>query len=147
MKKILLAVDGSETSLKATDEVLKLAKAFGSEVKIISVVYEQPIYPMPGAVIPPDLAETRKSLMMILQETAKNMLDHVAEKFLAAEIKVSTSIAIGRPSEEILSEAHQGEYDLVVVGSRGLTGIQRVLLGTVSGKIANNAKTSVLIIK
>jgi nucleotide-binding universal stress UspA family protein len=50
-------------------------------------------------------------------------------------------------SEEILSEAIRGEYDLVVLGATGLADIKRAMLGSVSVKVAHNAPCSVLIVK
>ncbi|MGF7185457.1 nucleotide-binding universal stress UspA family protein [Desulfitispora alkaliphila] len=145
MKKILLAIDGSETSLKALEKAIEIAKVFDSKVVIMSVVYEQPIYPMPGAIIPPDLAETRKETLNILLDSTRKMTKHLKEKF--TQNKVETREVVGRPSDEILKEVNSGDYDLVILGSRGLTGVKRVLLGTVSGKVANNSEVSVLIVK
>lgn len=147
MEKILLAVDGSDTSMKAADKALKLAKVFQAQVVILSVVYEQPIYPMPGAVIPPDLPETRKTILNTIVEATKEMVEFLKEKYMAEEVEVSGKVVIGRPSDEIIKEAEEGNYDLIILGSRGLTGVKKMLLGTVSGKVANNSKQSVLIIK
>ncbi len=62
-------------------------------------------------------------------------------------IKVETKSVVGDPAREILNEIDEGNYDFAVVGTSGATGIQRAILGSVSGKVAEYSKIPVLIVK
>jgi nucleotide-binding universal stress UspA family protein len=62
-------------------------------------------------------------------------------------LKVSTMLSEGRPSDEIIKVADEGKFDLIVMGSRGIGGIKGIFLGSVSDRVADEAKCSVLIVK
>jgi nucleotide-binding universal stress UspA family protein len=147
MEKILLAVDGSEVSLKAVDETIKLANALKAEVDLVSVVYEQPVFLAPGAITLPNLEETRKGILNTVLEATSDMVRHLAKRFQQSGIKVNTLVIQGKPAEEIIRLVNDGSYDLVILGSRGLSGVKGYLLGSVSNKVANYVKTSVLIVR
>lgn len=147
MQKILLAIDGSETSMKASEETIKLAKVFNVEVVIFSVVYEPPNYYYHEGISDHDINQILEKNLQYRVAACETLITAEADKFKAANINVSTKVVTGRPSDEIIEEVEKGDYDLVVLGSRGLTGIKKILLGTVSGKVANNVKCSVYIVK
>ncbi|MBS4024283.1 MAG: universal stress protein [Clostridia bacterium] len=147
MEKILLAVDGSEASMKAVDEAIKFANAFKAEVDLVSVVYEQPVFLAPGAITLPNLAETRKGILDTVLEATSDMVGHLANRFKENGLKVNTLVIQGKPAEEIIRLANDGSYNLVILGSRGLSGVKGYLLGSVSNKVANSVKTTVLIVR
>lgn len=62
-------------------------------------------------------------------------------------LAVDRAVASGSPAEEILRAAERQRADLVVMGSKGLTGLKRVLLGSVSRKVARHAPCSVLVVR
>lgn len=149
--RILVAIDGSEQSLKAADVAAQTAKAFGSaEVALITVVFQEPIYNMAAMPAPlmKNIYDTQAELMEKEQEHSKMLLDYVTEKFTEIDIKTNNIVAVGYPSEEILKEADSGKYDLLVMGCRGLTSLtKRVFMGSVTEKVIHHTKINVLVVK
>ncbi|MGI5838801.1 MAG: universal stress protein [bacterium] len=138
MKKILVAMDGSEQSFKALAEAGKLAKAMKAEITAISVVHDVVVYGGYESVYF-DNESLRKASEEVLRRT-KEMMEK--EGFA-----IKTILGKGNAAEVINETAESGDFDLVVMGSRGLGGVSRLLLGSVSGRVANTSKVSVLIVK
>lgn len=63
------------------------------------------------------------------------------------KLKISSKLLEGRPSDRIIEAAKEGNFDLIVMGSRGLGGIKRFFLGSVSDRVADEAECPVLIVK
>jgi nucleotide-binding universal stress UspA family protein len=140
-RKILLATDGSEHSAKAITETINLTSSLKAEVTVITVLDEMPSisYFVPASVI----NEIRKRY----EENSKKILEAAEQRFREHGIAVKTKLASGHPADEISSEANMGNYDLVVMGSRGLGGITELFLGSVSNKVVNSVKPSIFIVK
>ncbi|WP_445731901.1 universal stress protein [Mariniflexile sp.] len=150
--KIVLAIDGSDFSKVAVNELGKLPLPPNSEVCVLNV-YEYPI------VWAPDLL-TAETVNTYYQETITNA-DEWAEKSAgkivseAADalknkndtLKITTSVISGLPKRTILEKAESFGADLIVVGSQGHGAFTRFLLGSVSQYLATHANCSVLIVK
>ena len=142
--KILLAVDGSEFSDAAVDEVAARPWPDGSEVKIISVVEPPPLMAMPDTWGPPtDYYE-------LLEKNAEGQASAVVEKAvgrvragIGQRVRVMGEILRGLPKETILHESERWGADLIVVGSHGYRGLTRLWLGSVSHAVASHARCSV----
>ncbi len=137
MTKILVATDGSDHAAKVVDEAIRLARALEADVSVISVA-EIP------ANLSPDLValyreKFEKEVQVILDQTKK----HFAEKNLTVE----TIFKAGHPSTEICDVAEEGNYDIIVIGSRGLGKIKELILGSVSNRVTHCAKASVYVVK
>ncbi len=149
-KKYLVPLDGSETSLKASATALEMAQP-GDSVMLFSVITQIPDYSIYG--FAPDVAaakemmQNRKSLIEKEAGMKKAMLDQEAEKFRAKGIETSVETRTGFPPDEIVSLAEEGAYDLIVMGSRGLSPTKRFFLGSVSERVLFRAKCNVLIVK
>ena len=131
--KILLAYDGFEHSKHAIEEAAELASGGFGEITILSVVPE---------------AEARASKAGGHRWLAPHAHQDVAlaHRFLAAkEIEAEMKIAYGDPAEEIRKEAAAGEYDLIVVGSHARGAIGRLVLGSVSRALLEQAPCPVLV--
>lgn len=137
-KKILVATDGSEQALRASREAAGMAKAFGSEVTLIYVVYLPPMYKTDMG---PDLREALVDDGKEILQKSKNEADALGTD---AEVKL---IREGNPAEVIVKESKSGLYDLIMMGSSGLGRAGALQLGSVSGAVAHDADCSVLIIK
>ena len=146
--KILLAIDGSEQSEMAVEELASQPFPAGSEVKIISVIeppYFQTSYP-PGVVDVELYVEMEKNE----RERALRSVEEAADKLRAGEQSgnlVTTKVLSGSPKREILEEADDFGADLIVVGSHGHGMFERFLLGSVSMAVALHAKCSVEIVR
>lgn len=142
-KKILLATDGSEHSLKTVQKAAELAGPLQAEVTILSVIEDVALYKGLG-----DLsAEQRESLYANMEKAAKDDLEKTLKHFKDKGIEVITMLRWGRPGEKICETVEEGAFDLVVLGDSGYGGVKELLLGSVSNKVAHCAKTDVLIVK
>lgn len=137
-KKILVAADGSEQALRACREAAGMAKAFGSEVTLMYVVYLPPMY---RTDVGPDLRET-------LVHDGEQILQRSKEEADASGIDAKVKlIREGNPAEVIVKESKSGAYDLIMMGSSGLGRAGALQLGSVSARITHDADCPVLIIK
>jgi nucleotide-binding universal stress UspA family protein len=143
----LVAIDGSKTADKALDFGLDLAAKYSAEVLVVSVfdVISTSLVAR-GMVFSP--AGTTKYLEELEAFHSHVLVDSLvkAKKF-KAKLKISTKLLKGRAADKIVDEANEGGFGLIVVGSRGLGGIKEFLLGSVSDRVADEAKCPVLIVK
>ncbi|RQD68594.1 MAG: universal stress protein [Tindallia sp. MSAO_Bac2] len=141
MKKILVALDGSETSQKVIEEAVKVAEKNESDIAIITVVKS----------IRPTLYHPGSNLHITIdnefEKRAKEITEKAREAFENVSGKVETHIEYGDPAEEILKMADKMKADLIVMGSRGLSDFKRVMLGSVSTKVLNHADCDMLIVR
>jgi nucleotide-binding universal stress UspA family protein len=127
--KILVAIDGSKQATKALGYVSALAKKFNSKVTLLHV------------------AEAK------LANLEPEAVRSISEKILwdaSIEIKgveIDKKLEFGSPAESIIQLARQENYDLIVLGSRGLSSVKRYLLGSVSEDVTWHARRSVLIVR
>jgi nucleotide-binding universal stress UspA family protein len=131
MKKILVAYDGDEPSRLALERGADLAVAFGAQLAVISVT------PWRSDRFPVDVWDDAGAHAMALKSAA----DRLSQRGLAAEM---LSLA-GDPARTIEAAAEDGNFDTIVIGSRGLGSVARFMQGSVSEHIATNAKASVVI--
>ena len=150
-KKILAPIDGSKPSSNALLKALELAKTHGSEVEILHVMTfteDAPKDPENAANIdsPPEWID---SYVSRVKKNDENMLNAALEhaKTMVPNAKITIKLLIGSPGNEIILEAGRGGFDLIVIGSRGLSGIKEVVLGSVSHQVVNESKVPVLVVK
>lgn len=150
MLRILLAIDGSENSVAAVEEVARRTFAEGCEVRVISVV--EPVQYFPDAV--PGEAVNMSFYLEIEKaagERARAAVESGAAKLRAAgasrQLSVTAEVLTGSPKQAILEEAESFGADLIVVGSHGHGMLQRFLLGSVSQAVALHAGCSVEIVR
>lgn len=147
--KILLATDGSSCSEAAATEVASLTWPADTEVRIISVVEPPtPIAAEPFVMVPTDyFAETEKAVREAALGALKRAEAKLREGGKESNLIMTTEVLTGSPKRVIVEEAENWGADLVVVGSHGYSGWERLLLGSVSQAIANHAECSVLIVR
>ncbi|HEY5934864.1 MAG TPA: universal stress protein [Kofleriaceae bacterium] len=135
--RILVPIDFSESSQRATDLAGRLAKLDGGSITLLHVI-EVPI------AISGELPEDA-SLEQIDRQ-ASEYVETCAAKLRTEGVAVETRIRIGHPGAQTLAVLDGAPgYDLVVMGSHGRTGIRRVLLGSVAEKIVRHAACPVLV--
>ncbi len=140
MKKILVTTDGSKYSQKALFKAKQMATEMNCEVTILSVVnLWDNIYTHNMDV----KAQLGKSEM----ERTQAILKEAEEIFVGFEGEMTTVYKVGDAVDVIVKFSEEGDYDLVVMGSRGLGAFSRTLLGSVSDKVIHHINTSVLIVK
>jgi nucleotide-binding universal stress UspA family protein len=140
--KILLATDGSEEAKLAATTAADLAKRTGSELHVVSVAIEYPyVYDTYYNVGRTEEVERSR-------QEAQKVLDEEARKVGEAEGTVTKShLEVGAVDEEIVVLAEEVGADLIVMGSRGLGGIRRALMGSVSDSVVHHAHCPVMVIR
>ena len=132
MEKILLAYDGGEPAKRALAATIEMSEKFGATVAVISVV---PFHP--GTRTPIDPWDDSSVHAKELLEAKKLLREHGIEAELLEPA--------GDPARTIERVAKEGGYDTIVMGSRGLGAIDRMLQGSVSEHVATHAETTVVI--
>jgi nucleotide-binding universal stress UspA family protein len=126
-KRILVGTDGSRLGDAATVAASNLARACGLPLTVVSV-------DMPGH------SEERR-------REAAAAIERVRDALKGEPIQVSGVQEEGRPDEVIVDVARREGADLIVVGSHGRTGLQRLLMGSVSERVIGRAEVAVLVVK
>jgi nucleotide-binding universal stress UspA family protein len=138
--RILLALDGSEEGDAAARMAVELADRTDSELHVVHVGEVKPVYH----------PEQRGYITRYedIREHAGHLLDEQVEKVKAAGGTVAGAhLGMGRPDQEIVVLAEELGVGLIAVGSRGLGGIRRALMGSVSGSVVRHAPCSVLVVR
>jgi nucleotide-binding universal stress UspA family protein len=147
-KRILLAVDGSENSERASRVAVSLAEKNKAYLVILNVVPGIKYYFGMGSRVP--LPQTTyEQLMEAATQTAREIVDRHASKARNQGVRVRGKVlsATGTVVQEIVDFASQERADLIVLGTRGLGGFKRMLMGSVSSGVVSHAHCSVLVIK
>jgi len=131
MKKILVAYDGGQPGRRALDTGIDLARHYGAEIDVVSVV------PIRVGRAPIDPWDDREVHQQELDE-AKTIID-------AAGLKARYFEEFGAVAPTIEAVAREGGYDAVVVGSRGLGAVSRFLQGSVSEHVVTHAAATVVV--
>lgn len=139
--KILVGIDGSDFSLRALEYALFLQEKCGSSLTVVHVV------PLPPAVYGDDPSAALK-LLEHLETNGHEILRRAKELGEKRKLVVKTMmIERADPADAILKLSKRDSYDLIVLGSRGLSGIRKFLVGSVSSKVNEHAKCAVLTVK
>ena len=138
--KILVAVDGSDISKIAFHRALDLAKQFNAELHTVSIVES-------GAMSPGTYDSNKEMLSQHTEKTCRDYLTQLVEEAKQNDVMITTHIDVGHAGNAIIDMSSSLKCDLIVMGSRGKGVIDRLILGSVSSHVVNNAKISVLVIK
>lgn len=141
MKKILIPVDGSEHSDRALEEGKKLAQAFSGEIIILNVVKGFKDHHIHEGL---DVYQLSKDFF---EEESNKIINHSKEKLKEFDGVVKTFIVEGEPPEEIINLAEKEDVSLIVMGSRGLSGFNKLIIGSVTSNVLNHCKRPVMVIK
>jgi nucleotide-binding universal stress UspA family protein len=147
-KGILVAVDGSPNSLRAADAAIDLAKKSDAHLYVLSVI-PTPVYAataVPGAV---GSGPSSEEFIDRAKKEAEALVAGIVSKAEGQGLKVRGETVENVPSvvEAISDYAQEWRVELIVVGTRGLSGFKKLLLGSVSGALVSHAPCSVLIIR
>jgi nucleotide-binding universal stress UspA family protein len=146
--KILLASDGSEEATLAAQTAVDIADKTNSELHVVYVGeldYGDPGYD-PSYVVPD--YEYMQQIKENLEQEARQALDVEAERVKAAGGRaVEAHLSMGSPDTEIVKLAEDIGAGLIVMGSRGLGGIRRALIGSVSDSVVRHAHCPVMVVR
>lgn len=145
-RRILTATDGSENASQAIETAAKLAAMVNADKLDIVHVVQHPATLMSGGegaayvMIEQLFEELKADGSRILESAAALARRHF-------DGNVETHLLVGTPAEEIIDMSRKGDHDLIVLGRRGLNRIERLFLGSVSGRLTQQARCSVLVVK
>jgi nucleotide-binding universal stress UspA family protein len=141
---ILVAVDESPMAYAAVEQALSLAKALNSQVTVMSVIAIDPFVGVDFYKVAPAITD----YFMQAEKNAKERLEDIKNSFVRDGIEVNTKLIHGvSPSQGIIQVADEVSADLVIMGSHGRTGIQKVMLGSVAQNVLTQSPIPVLIVK
>ncbi len=149
IRRILVAVDGSKPSFDASVQAIDIAKSLNAELIALYVVSPDARYDYIEDTITPRLPRALKEVMMIAMQRGEKHLDKVKQKAKEKNVRVKVDIVIGISSvvKEIVNYAEKNRINMIVVGSRGLSGIKKMLLGSVASGVVTYAHCPVLVAK
>lgn len=136
--RILIATDGSDRNKTAIEEGLRIGRASGSTVYAVYVTDLSALESASADVV------IRDTWTVIRQE-AETALARV--KAMAEGVTLETVILEGKPAAEIVRFANEKKIDLIIIGTQGKRGLERLLLGSVAEKVIRTAPCKVLVIK
>jgi nucleotide-binding universal stress UspA family protein len=142
-KHILLPVDGSETAQKAVEKAAGLAQAFGSDVTAIYVIDP---YPFTG--LGSDFAYGQAEYLSAATVEAKEATEAARATLEQAGVKVTTAVIEAHAAwRGIIDTATALGADLIVMGSHGRRGLEKVVLGSVAQRVLSHAHLPVFIVR
>jgi nucleotide-binding universal stress UspA family protein len=143
IKKILVAIDGSEASKHALSFAVDLAEQTSAEIQLLTVV--------PPVLLPSlgfykakskAIKECTDELETIFWDILAKSLDEAQKR--SPKLKLSTKLKLGEPHKKILQTAKLGKFDLIIMGSRGL-GSRFTALGSISSRVIDQASCPVVV--
>ncbi len=144
IKEVLVPVDGSDNSQRAVKFALELARGLSTRIRLFYV------FPLSSVEIIGMAGMSRDDIDQAAQSAAQKVFDKVHEEISATAgehgIEISDETSVGDPAEEIIRCTEDDEGVHVVLGRRGLSRIQTLLLGSVSEKVVRHAHGPVTVV-
>jgi nucleotide-binding universal stress UspA family protein len=140
-KKILVPLDGSETSEAILSEIEKLASAFGSSICLLHVV---PTLIFPGAV---ESALQYETIAEALTNEGEAYLRTVEKRLKDKGLTVESQLVHGNEAHVILEHSDRKDIDLIAMSTHGRSGVSRWLLGSVAEKIIRHATKPIVLLR
>lgn len=135
IKKILVPIDGSKNSMRGLDEAIYLARQCHATITGLYVI---PIYPR-------NFSDVIMPYQIHLTKSAKKFMESAKIKCAQKGIMFKSKIIFGSPTIEINYMAK--DYDIIIIGSRGQSGLKEIFLGSVANAVVHKSKIPVLVIK
>ena len=148
-EKVLVCVDGSESSMKAADYAVMLAKQSGAEVIALNVIVSQLGYAYsagPFGLVTPN---TINDILKKSKQEAQKWFDDIGKNAVTNGVKFKTEVVVSPTSTvpAIVDYAEKNKVDLIVVGTRGRSGFTKLLLGSVASGVVTYASCPVMVVK
>ncbi|HEX9113828.1 MAG TPA: universal stress protein [Nitrospirota bacterium] len=135
-KTIVLATDGSRYSAAAAERAIAFAKAYGGELRVLSVVD-----------VPTEFYAEAPAAVEDLVRKAKGFVADVKKQADAAGVRAETFVGEAEAYQAVNNLAREQKADMIVLGSHGRTGLSRLLMGSVTEKVIGYAPCPVLVVK
>jgi len=129
-EKILVPTDGSEYADRAVEVALGLARELGTRVVALHVLDEKLILPLE-----------------VLEEEGQHILEEVRRRGEEMEVPVDEIILFGNPRQDMAKIATKSGADLMIIGTHGRTGVEKLLLGSVAENALKTVEVPVMLVK
>ncbi len=149
--KILVPFDGSTYSKKALDEAIEISKRFNSVLQLVTIVDISTVNPpgmLFGLMRDKKMKKLTKEFLNSIKLKIQSMLKSYVDMCKKQGIEADYEVIIGNVVDSILKFANSQKIDLIVIGSKGLSGVHKLMaLGSVSRKVSEEASCPVLIVR
>ncbi len=147
-KKVMIATDGSDYSRLAADKGIELARLSGGTVYAVCVVSTAYLSYMSGDYY---FSVGVNPYWELMHEALKNQgqqaVNYVKDLGEIKGINVESVLLEGNPSDELIRYAEEEKMDIVIMGTLGKTGLDRLLLGSVAGNLVRHSKVPVMVVR
>lgn len=137
IQKILVGLDGSKNSFRALAKAIVLAKQTKASITGIFVI---PTFPTEMGLVPTHVGNS-------LGKKCKNVMSMAKSKCMKQNLEFLDTVEYGNEGSTIVSFAKKNNYDMIVIGSRGMGIIKEIFLGSTSNYVIHKSKIPVLIVK
>jgi len=144
-KKIMIATDGSDCSRLATDKGIELARLSGGTVYAVHVI-STAYLSMNGDYFM-GMNPYWESIHEALKKQGQQAVDYIKGLGKIKGIKVESILLEGNPSEELIRYADEEKMDIVIMGTLGKTGLDRLLIGSVAGNLVRHSRVPVMVVR
>ncbi|HYY29082.1 MAG TPA: universal stress protein [Chthoniobacterales bacterium] len=145
-KQILVPIDFSEQSRRSVSYAARFASRYNATLQLLHVL-EIPDYSLAHRQYRPESADRHKPELDAAEDDARENLAAIEDQLRNRGNKVETYLRVGCPFDEIVQMAKHLGVDLIILGSRGLTGLKHLLLGSTAERVVEHARCPVLVVK
>ena len=146
LKKILVPVDYSACSRGAMEYALFLAERFDAEIEVLHIA-EIPLGEEEHTVVKPDTGEKQLLSELIMQQAVKAETEFLSPFVRNTTIPIEKSLLKGRPGKVIVEAAVDRGADLIVMGTHGRSGFDRLIMGSVTERVLRSAPCPVVVVR
>jgi nucleotide-binding universal stress UspA family protein len=136
-KKILIGYDGSAQGEKATETALELARSLDAKVLLFAVARP----PEPATMVEVD------AMLDDAREHFEEQFKKIVQRAKDVDVELQTDIAVGHPVEQIVHRAETDHVDLIVLGRRGKSRWEKMLVGSTAEKVLRYAHCPVMVVR
>jgi nucleotide-binding universal stress UspA family protein len=140
VKKILIPTDGSDYSMRAAEYAMSVAKMLAAEVVVVFVIDTDVLSQMTKMV-------DREEMERELKQDGRRYINYVLTLAEKENVKATSLLAKGRPFEQIVHLAKGLDVNLIIMGTYGRRGADRILLGSVAERVIEYSSCPVLVVK
>lgn len=146
LRKILVPLDGSDWSFRAAKYAIKIAKMANAEIVCVHAVVSLPSTAYAnvhaGVLIPRYIEESKKEAQKWYDE-----VNIIAKKSGVVRLSADTILDVSSVADAIISYTERNNVDLIIMGTKGRTGLKKFLLGSVASGVLSHAKCPVLVVR
>jgi|SoiMetStandDraft_2_1073263.scaffolds.fasta_scaffold03968_4 nucleotide-binding universal stress UspA family protein len=146
--KIVVGIDGSDESMNAAEYAISVAKMYDAELIAINVLTSDIgyVYSSPGVENPP---LTIGEIILLAEDEAKKWFDQIKDTANAKKVRLKTEFIVAKKSvlNTMIEYIEEQNISLIVVGTRGRSGVKRMLLGSIASGLVTYSPCPVLVIK